>query len=128
MRLLLDTHVLLWAVSNPHRLSKRVHEVLKNPHVVVFVSSVTALEIATKYRIGKLPEAASLVHGYYDCLRTFLAQELPVSSKHALTAGNFQVDHRDPFDRLLAAQSLCERLPLVTADKAFGQFPVSLVW
>lgn len=127
-RLLLDTHVLLWALFEPHKLPDSLRALLARPDNVRLVSAATAWEIATKYRLGRLPHALPLVQSYSDHLARFQATELPVGSRHALVAGGFSQAHRDPFDRILAAQSLLEGVPLVTADPAFQAFPAQVLW
>jgi PIN domain nuclease of toxin-antitoxin system len=81
--------------------------------------SATAWEIATKYRIGKLPEAAQIVADYHQILEQAKFVELPIQATHALHAGNLPIDHRDPFDRMLMAQAELENLPIITYDSAF---------
>jgi PIN domain nuclease of toxin-antitoxin system len=125
---LLDTHTLLWALLEPARLSVPVREILRDPKTTVRVSSACAWEISTKYRLGKLPGGSAVVAEYEAHLRRFRAEELPITSAHALLAGSFPNAHRDPFDRILAAQSTLEGLPLLTNDPAFGDFPVTTVW
>lgn len=128
VRVLLDTHVVLWALMEPARLSPPVHDLLRDRSTDVIVSSASAWEIATKQRLGKLDDAADLVHHYTDHLRRLGAEELSITSTHALTAGRFDVTHRDPFDRMLAAQSIVTGIPLVTSDPAFSQFPCGTFW
>ena len=128
MKVLLDTHALLWLLLEPAKLSKRVRTLLSDPGTDVLVSSATAWEIATKHRLGKLEHAADVVRGYSEHLRTALATELAISSAHALLAGSFKNAHKDPFDRLLASQSTLESVPLVSNDRAFDEFPVTLLW
>ena len=128
IKILLDTHALLWAWTSPLKLSDRARELILNPVNERWISAVTAFEVSQKYRLGKLEVEPSLVLSYPDHLRTFQAQELPITSKHALCAGSFPSEHRDPFDRLLAAQSLLEGLPLVTADPAFSSFAIQTIW
>jgi len=123
LSVLLDTHVILWAFASPDRLSPSVRALLEDPQTDVLVSAASAWEIATKYRLGKLPGAERVVTGYAAHLITLRARELPVMSAHALTAGLFAVDHRDPFDRMLAAQAIVESLALVTADPVMVVFP-----
>lgn len=123
MRLLLDTHTLLWALAEPARLSARAADLIKAPNNVVIVSAASAWEIATKHRLGRLPGAGPIVAGFAAHLATLRAEELPVRSIHALRAGALAVEHRDPFDRMLAAQALVEGVPLVTDDPAFTAFP-----
>jgi len=123
LSVLLDTHVLLWAVARPERLSPSARTLLEDPQTGVLVSAASAWEITTKYRLGKLPGAERIVMGYTTHLITLRARELPIVSAHALAAGLFAVDHRDPFDRLLAAQAITEGMPLVTADPMMALFP-----
>jgi PIN domain nuclease of toxin-antitoxin system len=125
---LLDTHVILWALTDPAKLSKRVRLLLEDPKTQVVTSTASAWEIATKWRLGKLPEATAIVKGYRSHLTTMMATELAITSEHALTAGCFDAPHRDPFDRILAAQAVVEDLMLVTSDSAFRQFDVRTVW
>jgi PIN domain nuclease of toxin-antitoxin system len=120
---LLDTHVLLWALLSPGRLSARALALLKDPATTVLVSPVSALEIATKHRLGKLAGVEPVIMGYAAHLATLGARELPLLSSHALAAELFAVPHRDPFDRLLAAQAITEGLPLLSGDAMMAQFP-----
>ncbi len=128
MSVLLDTHALLWALMEPKRLSARVREVLQDPANTILVSAASAWEIATKHRLGRLPQAESVVVGYRRHLATLMASELAISSEHALLAGGLPGDHRDPFDRMLTAQALTEGVPLVTDDPAFTAFHVATLW
>jgi len=128
-RLLIDTHVLLWALTDPGRLPSTLRESLIDRRVELFVSAATAWEIATKHRLGRLPAAEPIVLAYEEHLMHLDAHELPVSSRHALAAGVLAWDHRDPFDRMLAAQSILESMPLATADTAFrGLAGVRTIW
>jgi len=129
LSVLFDTHVILWAFASPDKLSPPARALLEDPRTDVLVSAVSAWEIATKYRLGKLPGAERIVGGYAAHLITLQARELPVVSAHALTAGLFAVDHRDPFDRMLAAQAIAVGAPLVTADPIMALFPgLETIW
>lgn len=129
MKVLCDTHVLIWTLLAPERLPATVRDLLENPRVGVLVSSVSGFEIATKHRNGKLPGAALLVHDYQSHLERLAAESLQVRDEHALWAGSLPWSHRDPFDRLLAAQAMIEHVPLVTADRAFANFPgLATIW
>ncbi len=128
VRVLLDTHVLLWSIFEPEKLSVRARSAVEDINNVRLVSAASAWEIATKLRLGKLEMARVLVESYPDHLATLQATELAITSRHSLVAGQFQQDHRDPFDRILAAQALLEGVPLITADPAFAQFPISVLW
>jgi PIN domain nuclease of toxin-antitoxin system len=125
---LLDTHALLWWLFDDRSLSRKVRALLKNPGNRVLVSSASAWEIATKHRLGRLASAAPLIHDFSTWMLKAGFTELPVSSAHALQAGAWNVDHRDPFDRMLAAQSRQEQLRLITRDPAFDDFGIDTVW
>jgi len=122
MRLLLDTHVLLWAVLEPHKLTPELADALEDSGNALFVSAATAWEIATKWRIGKLQQAAVVVHNYAMALDRLAAIEIPISADVARRAGLWPVGHRDPFDRLLAAQAVADGLILASGDPAFRLF------
>ncbi len=128
IRVLLDTHALLWAWVSPEKLSPKAVKIIRDPANRRLVSTVTAFEIATKFKIGKLDVEPTLVHCYADHLVRFMAEELPLLSRHGLAAGMYPSQHRDPFDRLLAAQSELEGIPLLTRDACFQEFPVQTIW
>ncbi len=129
MRVLLDTHTLLWALLDPAALSDPARQVLDDATNEILVSSVSAFEIATKHRIGKLPEATALLAAYSSHLEEFRASELALRAEHGLVAGRLEWDHRDPFDRALAAQSMIEGIPLMTRDPAFATLPgIHTIW
>jgi len=125
---LLDTHALLWWLFDDERLSGDARAVISEPHHRILVSSATAWEIATKYRLGRLDAAKELVEDVSGWIARAGFVELPISLRHAERAGLWTVAHRDPFDRMLAAQSALEDVPLVTRDPAFGQFGIRVVW
>ena len=128
MRVLFDTHVLAWWLLDNSRLSPRVRELIIDPANDVMVSTVSAFEMATKYRIGKWPDIGGLVKEFETAVRAENFQLLPIGASHALRGGLLDGSHRDPFDRLLAAQSLVENIPLVTSDPVFKAFGVEVVW
>ncbi|MGL5876039.1 MAG: type II toxin-antitoxin system VapC family toxin [Xenococcaceae cyanobacterium] len=119
MSYLIDTHILLWWLFNDPKLDTTCRDIIRNPDNRIFVSSVSAWEIATKYRIGKLPEAQQLVEQYSQILHRARFIELAITSAHALRAGSLPIVHRDPFDRMIMAQAEIESLPVITYDKAF---------
>lgn len=126
---LLDTHAVLWALTDPDRLGPAAGAVLRDPRSVLLVSAATTWEIATKHRLGTLPHADALLATYDRHLDRLGAQPLAITDAHALLAGQVQWSHRDPFDRMLAAQSMLEEATLVTADAAFATLPgLRLLW
>lgn len=122
MKLLLDTHVLLWALLEPEKLSPKLRIALEDSDNILVVSAATAWEIATKWRLGKLRHAQAVVENYAMALHRLAAVDLPISGAVARQAGLWAVPHRDPFDRLLAAQALSDELVLASMDPAFAQF------
>jgi PIN domain nuclease of toxin-antitoxin system len=128
MRLLLDTHALLWWWQGNPRLSLAAREAIGDPRTEVLVSAVSAWEIATKVRVGKLLEATRLSDRFEEGLKDQGFHPLSITLEHALRAGRLAGAHRDPFDRILAAQSFCEDLPIITNDEKIKNFGVQTIW
>lgn len=128
MSYLLDTHALLWWLFNDKRLSRRAVAVIRDPENKIFVSSASAWEIATKNRLGRLDSAQPLLRDFSGWVTTAGFSELSINSVHAVSAGAWQVQHRDPFDRMLAAQAKAEHLRLVTRDPVFADFAIETLW
>jgi PIN domain nuclease of toxin-antitoxin system len=128
-RILIDTHVVLWMLLDPANIPDKTLELVRDPGTELLISAASAWEIGTKYRLGKLADAHAVVHGYAGHLARLRATELPISAHHALTAGLLSWEHRDPFDRVIAAQALLESVPLVTTDRALATFPgIQVIW
>jgi PIN domain nuclease of toxin-antitoxin system len=128
LKLLLDTHALLWALAGNARLAPAARLAIADPDAELLISSVSAFEITTKYRIGKLPEFAAIAEDFAALLHMLDYTPLPVSMAHATLAGALDDPHKDPFDRLLIAQALVERVPIVSNEGAFDRFGVERVW
>ena len=128
MRALLDTHALLWWDTDDEQLSPRAREVIADESNDVFVSAASAWEIATKQRIGKLDSVPQAAERFAELAAENGFTHLPVTYLHSLRAGGYPADHRDPFDRMLAAQAELEDLVLVTRDPAFKQFAAQVLW
>lgn len=121
MNLLLDTHVLLWALDTPERLGVEAREVLRDPRHQVVVSAASAWEISVKAALGKLRFDGDLSR----VLKAVGFDALTISVEHALAAGALPAVHRDPFDRMLVAQARTEGLTLVTRDAVFDGYDVA---
>lgn len=119
MSYLIDTHIFLWWLFDDPKLHTNCREIIRNSENRIIVSSASAWEIATKYRIGKLPEAKQLVEEYSQILHQAKFIELAITTAHALRAGSLPIAHRDPFDRMIMAQAELENLPVITYDAAF---------
>jgi PIN domain nuclease of toxin-antitoxin system len=127
MRLLLDTHALLYAILEPERLSAKMRRLLEDPAVPRWVSAASLWEIAIKCQIGKLQ--IPVEKGYFDRHLRFLnAATLPVQAHHALAVFHLPPHHKDPFDRMLIAQAAEENLTIVTRDAAFARYDVAVLW
>lgn len=128
MKVLLDTHAFLWWLFDDPKLPAGVREVIADLDNDVYVSSASAWEIATKHRLGKLDAAELLVKDISGWIAKAGFREIPISVAHGQHAGSWRHEHRDPFDRMLAAQSALEDLPLITADKALHSFGITVIW
>lgn len=127
--LLLDTHAYVWALTDPDRLSGRARAAIEAPSNVMLVSAATAWEMAIKHRAGKWPEAEMLLTQHDDLTSRLGAQSLDISAADAIRAGSLDWDHTDPFDRILAAQSLLHQAALLTRDAAFHDLRgLSILW
>jgi len=121
--LLLDTHALVWAVTTPTRLGSEALKAIEDPANDVFVSAAAAWELAIKFQRGQLPEGEILVRAFDDICARLRVRTLSITTSHAISAGTLSWQHRDPFDRMLAAQSLQEGMTLVSIDRAFRRVP-----
>lgn len=128
MRLLLDTHTLLWWLTDDPRLPDAVRQALTDEANEIFVSAASAWEIATKQRLGRLDGVPEASRRFAELVAADGFLHLPVTYLHSLRAGGYDVAHRDPFDRMLAAQSEIEALILVTRDPAFAVFGTRTLW
>ncbi len=128
MRHLLDTHALIWSLIAPERLPIAARSVLADGEVEVYASAASAMEITTKFRLGKLPEAAALVGRYEAIMGEFSFMPLPITVAHAHLAGSLDIPHKDPFDRFLIAQALADDLILVSNEALFDGFGVRRLW
>ncbi len=123
MDLLLDTHTLIWVFDRNPTLSKEAHEAIADGQNEVFVSAVTAWEIAIKRGLKKL----ELRGDYQRGLKLYRFTSLAITTEHALAVENLPVHHADPFDRLLIAQAQLENLVLVTRDERFEKYSVTVI-
>jgi PIN domain nuclease of toxin-antitoxin system len=128
LRLLLDTHALIWWEIGDDKLGAAARDAIADEANVVLVSAVSAMEVATKYRLGKLPNAGRLAQDFEAIIADQGFEPLSISMRHARLAGSLQLSHKDPFDRLLIAQALVEDVPLATNEALFDQFGVTRIW
>jgi PIN domain nuclease of toxin-antitoxin system len=128
LRVLLDTHALLWWLDGDKRLPSLVRRLLGNPATEVLVSAASAWEITTKARLGKLPGALEVAANVAAAVvsQGFIA--LPISIAHAQRAGDLPGPHRDPFDRMLIAQAQIEGIALVSNERPFEAYGIRRIW
>jgi PIN domain nuclease of toxin-antitoxin system len=128
VRLLLDSHALLWWLSDDPALPASARKLIARASNTVVVSAASAWEIATKVRLGTLPDAGDLVGDFSGYLARERFESLAVSVEHAVRAGLLPGPHKDPFDRMLIAQAQGENLPIVSNDAAFDNYKVRRLW
>ena len=128
MRFLLDTHVVIWLLAGMPRVGPELYNVLSDPRHAVYVSAVSAWEIAIKVGLGRLSVPPHLEDWLPAELAAAGLKTLPIHLDHALGVERIPRLHADPFDRLLIAQAVSEDLTLVTADRAFEAYDLKLVW
>lgn len=128
MKLLLDTHALIWWLAGDDALSIPARQAIADEANAVAVSAASAMEVATKFRIGKLAQAALLAQNFEAIIADQGFVELPITVHHARLAGEMKIDHKDPFDRLLIAQAQAEDVVLVSNEALFDGFAVKRLW
>jgi len=128
MTVLLDTHALIWAVLSPAKLTPTATELIADPTNTVLVSAASAWELATKVRLGKLPEAEPFENRFLDAVSGAGYTLLPIKADVALRAGRLMANHGDPFDRMIAAQALSLDIPVISADRQLDLFGIHRIW
>ena len=128
MRLLLDTHALIWWLLGDEALSAPAQTAIADRSNDSFVSAASAWEITTKYRIGKLPQAAFLVADVAGIAAGQGFTELPISMRHGQIAGSLPGIHKDPFDRILVAQAIAEDMAIISIDAVLGAYGIVRLW
>lgn len=128
MRLLLDTHALLWWLVGDAALTVDARNAIADETNAIFVSAASTWEIATKHRIGKLPGIAAVVADIERAVADQGFVGLPIDLRHGHAAGALPGPHRDPFDRMLVAQAMIENLVLVSNEHAFDAYGVARLW
>jgi PIN domain nuclease of toxin-antitoxin system len=118
----------LWSVYHSAKLSRRAAAILRDPANVILVSAASAWEIATKVRLGRLPQAAKLEQNFFEVMRMAGFAPRPITVADGLRAGRMAGQHQDPFDRMLAAQALADDIPLISNDARLDEFGVRRVW
>jgi len=128
LRALIDTHAFLWWLDGDRRLSAASRRIIADEGNTIIVSAATAWEISTKVRLGKLPGAVDVAADLMGCIRGQKFDHLDITILHAQRSGGLPGVHRDPFDRMLAAQAQIEGLPIISNDLIFDDYAVSRIW
>ena len=128
MQSLLNTHTLLWWLSDDPALTKSARKIIAETKNVVFVSVASAWEIAAKMRLGKLPTAVDLAADFAGHLQREGFQTLAISAEDAIRAGLLPGPHKDPFDRMLIAQAQAENMPIISNESMFDAYGVRRIW
>ncbi len=128
MPYLLDTHTLVWSLTGDDKLSERARAVIANKTNPIYVSSISLYELAIKYHLGKWADAGFIVQNAMRLLEQMQYNLLPINGEHALYAAALPLNHKDPFDRLLVAQTAVDRLVFISKDKTLETFGIELLW
>jgi PIN domain nuclease of toxin-antitoxin system len=128
VRLLLDTHALLWWLDGDRRLSSKARRAIADDANTILVSAASAWEVTTKARLGKLPGAADVAADVAGCVASQAFSPLDITMLHAQRAGGLVGNHRDPFDRMLIAQAQLEDVAVVSDDAVFDAYGVRRFW
>ena len=128
MRVLLDTHSLLWWLAGDERLSLVARETIGSLDNIILVSAVSAWEVSTKYGMGKLPGAREVALDMASCVSSQGFTAIPITLEQAQQAGLLSGSHRDPFDRMLIARSLALGVPIVSNEEIFDDYGVTRIW
>jgi PIN domain nuclease of toxin-antitoxin system len=124
--MLLDTHIFLWWLFDDPKLPDGIRNFVKDRNNAVYVSAASVWEISTKFRLDKLPDASGIATNVPAWIARAGFESMSVTPEHAQLAGSWNLAHRDPFDRMLAAQAKLEKMPLATMDALLQKFPVEI--
>ncbi len=128
MKILLDTHAFLWLTTDDKRLSPRAKKLFLDMNNQLYLSAVSAFEIATKYKLGKLHLHETPEKFIENRIRNNSLHKLAITHAQTYHLTDLPLHHRDPFDRLLIAQAIEENMPLMSTDEVFSQYPLKLIW
>ena len=128
MHLLLDTHALIWWMTNSPSLPDTVRRLMLDKRNTIVVSAASAWEMATKVRLGRLPASSDITRNFQEYLSQSGFESLPISAEHGIRAGLLPGPQRDPFDRMLIAQAQAENLTIVSNELAFDSYGIRRAW
>ena len=128
MKCLLDTHAFIWLITEDAKLSIAARNCILDSRTNLYLSSASVWEIIIKSSLGKLKLSGNTQSFITRQLAVNLIEELPITFKHAFHLQNLPDHHKDPFDRMLVAQALSEKLPIITIDQEIARYPVKTIW
>ncbi len=128
MKVLFDTHAFLWIISDDARLSRVVREIFTAPENEILLSAASVWEVLVKADAGKLPIKKPVARYLLSQLRKTSTSVLPILLSHVVRLEGLPLLHRDPFDRIIVAQALTEKIPIVSADSKLRLYPVEVLW
>jgi PIN domain nuclease of toxin-antitoxin system len=128
MRAILDTHAMLWWVTNNSQLSQTVRDIIVDPDSTLYLSVASSWEIIIKFNTGKLPLPAPPTQFIQSCLDVSHFESMAIELPHVFQLNTLPDHHKDPFDRILIAQAQIENIPILTVDKLIVQYPVQTIW
>jgi PIN domain nuclease of toxin-antitoxin system len=128
MRAILDTHVILWWVTNNPQLSQTVRDIIANSDSTLYLSVASSWEIIVKFNTGKLSLPEPPTQFIQSCLSVNRFENLAIDLPHVLQINTLPDHHKDPFDRILIAQAQAENIPILTVDRLIAQYPVKTIW
>ncbi|MEA5597756.1 type II toxin-antitoxin system VapC family toxin [Rivularia sp. UHCC 0363] len=128
MKLLLDSHVLIWWSSSSEKLSKKVYDLINDTNNTLLFSIASVWEMQIKFQLGKLNLNSTLPTLIQNQQRVNNLQLLPIELGHIYALNNLPLHHKDPFDRLLIAQTIVEQIPIVSIDEVFDNYPIQRLW
>jgi PIN domain nuclease of toxin-antitoxin system len=128
MRAILDTHVILWWVTNNPQLSQAVRDIIADSENTLYLSVASSWEIIIKFKTGKLPLPELPTQFIQSCLRVNRFENMAIDLPHVLQINTLPDHHKDPFDRILIAQAQVENIPILTVDRLIVQYPVQTIW
>ena len=128
MRAILDTHVILWWVTNNPQLSQAVRDIIADSENTLYLSVASSWEIIIKFNTGKLPLPEPPTKFIQSCLSVNRFENMAIDLHHVLQLNTLPDHHKDPFDRILIAQAQVENIPILTVDRMIIQYPVQTIW
>ncbi|MEL6164246.1 MAG: type II toxin-antitoxin system VapC family toxin [Cyanobacteria bacterium J06628_3] len=128
MKLLLDSHVLIWWASSSEKISKKVYNIINDTNNTLLFSLASVWEMQIKFQLGKLNLNSNLPTLIDNQQRVNNLQLLPIELNHIYALNNLPPHHKDPFDRLLIAQAIVEKIPLASIDEVFDNYPIQRLW